>query len=571
MENLEIAKIFWEIAELLEINNENPFKVRAYYKVAQVIEGLSESLNTIAERGELKKIPGVGEGTAEKISELLRTGKLKYYEELKKKIPEGLLTLLEISEIGPKTAQLLYQKLGIDNLEKLKKTLDEHKIRDLPGMGEKSEDNIRRGLELLKESGARMLLGNAFPIAEEIIEQLKKDSPVEKIEATGSLRRMKETIGDIDILVVSKNAEKVMDVFTKLKIVRDVLAKGYTKSSILTGGGIQVDVRVVKPDEFGAALHYFTGSKAHNIAVRELGVRKGLKINEYGIFKGKKKVGGEKEEDIFDAIGLPYIPPELRENYLEIESAKEGSLPELVGYDEIRGDLHIHSKWSDGEDSIEDIASAAKATGYEYVGICDHSQSLKFAGGLTIVNLRKKIEEIEKLNKKIKGITILAGAEVDIKADGTLDYPDEILKELDIVIAAVHSGFKMDQEKMTRRIIKGIENKYVHILAHPLGRLINKRDPYKVDVEHLIKTAAETKVMLEINAHPERLDLPDIYCRRAKDQGITIVIDTDAHHIDQMGFMKFGIGVARRGWLEKKDVLNTLPLDALLKKLKERR
>jgi len=568
MENLEFARILREIAELLEIKNENPFKVRAYYRAAQVIEGLSESINTIAERGELRKIPGVGESIAEKIEELLKTGRLKYLEELKKEVPEGLLSLLEIQDIGPKTALLLYKELGINSMEKLEKALAEHRLRDLPGMGEKTEENIRRGIELLKETGTRMLLGTALPVAEEIISELKKNSPVEKIEATGSLRRFRETVGDIDILVVSKNSEKVMDVFTGLAMVREVLAKGPTRSSVLTTYGIQVDLRVVKPDQFGAALHYFTGSKNHNIAIRELGVKKGLKINEYGIFRGKKKIGGEEEIDVFKSVGLPYIPPELRENRGEIEAAKEGRLPVLVECADIKGDLHIHSKYSDGENTIEEIVRKAKQMGYEYVGIVDHSRSMRFAGGLSISDLKKKINEIRRLNEKIKDITILAGAEVDIKVDGSLDYPDEILKELDIVIAAIHSGFKMDQEKMTERIIKGIENEYVHILAHPTGRLIGKRDPYRVDVERLIMAAAKRGIMLEINAYPERLDLPDIYCRRAKDEGIIMVISTDAHHLDQMRFMKFGVGVARRGWLEKKNILNTFSLKELFKKLK---
>ena len=568
MENLEFARILREIAELLEIKNENPFKVRAYYRAAQVIEGLSESINTIAERGELRKIPGVGESIAEKIEELLKTGRLKYLEELKKEVPEGLLSLLEIQDIGPKTALLLYKELGINSMEKLEKALAEHRLRDLPGMGEKTEENIRRGIELLKETGTRMLLGTALPVAEEIISELKKNSPVEKIEATGSLRRFRETVGDIDILVVSKNSEKVMDVFTGLAMVREVLAKGPTRSSVLTTYGIQVDLRVVKPDQFGAALHYFTGSKNHNIAIRELGVKKGLKINEYGIFSGKKKIGGEEEIDVFKSVGLPYIPPELRENRGEIEAAKEGRLPVLVECADIKGDLHIHSKYSDGENTIEEIVRKAKQMGYEYVGIVDHSRSMRFAGGLSISDLKKKINEIRRLNEKIKDITILAGAEVDIKVDGSLDYPDEILKELDIVIAAIHSGFKMDQEKMTERIIKGIENEYVHILAHPTGRLIGKRDPYRVDVERLIMAAAKRGIMLEINAYPERLDLPDIYCRRAKDEGIIMVISTDAHHLDQMRFMKFGVGVARRGWLEKKNILNTFSLKELFKKLK---
>ena len=572
MGNSEIALIFSHIADILEIKGENPFRARAYQKVVRVLESLPEEVEKMYQRGELKNIPGVGEGIARKIEELLITGKLQYYEELKESVPSGLVEILNISEVGPKTASLLYKELGIKSVKDLEKAVRKHRIKDLPGMGEKTEENIRRGIELLKRKKGRMLLGKAYPLAQSIIGSLKKLSEVDRISPAGSLRRMKETIGDIDILVTSKKSAKVMEVFLSLPQVTEALASGETKSSVIMEEGLQVDVRVVKPDSFGAALQYFTGSKLHNIKLRELANKRGLKINEYGVFriKGGKKVAGEEEEDVYATLDLPYIPPELREERGEIEAGQEGKLPELVELKNIKGDLHVHSKWSDGSQTILEMAEAAREAGYQYIAICDHSKSLGVAGGLSEKDLKRQIAEIKKVNEKLRPFRVLAGSEVDIRSDGRLDFKDDILKQLDIVIASIHTGFKQDREMITNRIIKAMNNKFVHVLAHPTGRLLHEREPYQVDIEAIIKEARRTGTFLELNAFPQRLDLNDVHCRRAKEEGVTISLGTDAHHKMQLEAMHYGVATARRGWLEDKDILNTLPLKDLLKKLKWR-
>jgi len=572
LKNLELSRIFEQIARMLKIKGENPFKIRAYEKIALVLENLPIDIETIYSQGGLNNIPGVGTGIAKKIEEFLTTGKLEYYEKLKKTIPSGVIELLDISEVGPKTAKLLYEQLDVDNIEKLEKAVKEHRIKDLPGMGEKSEDNILRGIELYKRRKERVLLGTALPLAEEIIEALSQLKEVNKINFAGSLRRKKETIGDIDILVTSQKPEKVMKTFTSLPQVREVLAEGPTKSSVITKKDIHVDVRVVEPISFGAALQYFTGSKAHNIKLRELAVKRGLKINEYGVFdqKTERRITGKEEEEVYRILDLPFISPELREDRGEIEAAQESRLPRLVEYPQIKGDLHLHSKWSDGAHTIRQMAEAAKKKGYKYIAITDHSQSLKFAGGLTEERLREQVEEIQKLNQELDDFTVLTGIEVDIKSDGSLDFSDEILSKLDVVIAAIHSGFKQENKVITERIIKAMQNKYVNIIAHPTGRLIGYRESYQVDINEMIKVASETGTILEINAYPERLDLNDVYCRMAKDKGVQLAIETDAHSIDGLEFMNLGVDVARRGWLEEKDVINTLPLDKLLKRLKNK-
>ena len=572
LKNLELSRIFEQIARMLKIKGENPFKIRAYEKIALVLENLPIDIETIYSQGGLNNIPGVGTGIAKKIEEFLTTGKLEYYEKLKKTIPSGVIELLDISEVGPKTAKLLYEQLDVDNIEKLEKAVKEHRIKDLPGMGEKSEDNILRGIELYKRRKERVLLGTALPLAEEIIEALSQLKEVNKINFAGSLRRKKETIGDIDILVTSQKPEKVMKTFTSLPQVREVLAEGPTKSSVITKKDIHVDVRVVEPISFGAALQYFTGSKAHNIKLRELAVKRGLKINEYGVFdqKTERRITGKEEEEVYRILDLPFISPELREDRGEIEAAQESRLPRLVEYPQIKGDLHLHSKWSDGAHTIRQMAEAAKKKGYKYIAITDHSQSLKFAGGLTEERLREQVEEIQKLNQELDDFTVLTGIEVDIKSDGSLDFSDEILSKLDVVIAAIHSGFKQENKVITERIIKAMQNKYVNIIAHPTGRLIGYRESYQVDINEMIKVASETGTILEINAYPERLDLNDIYCRMAKDRGVQLAIETDAHSIDGLEFMNLGVDVARRGWLEEKDIVNTLPLNKLLKRLKNK-
>lgn len=573
MKNLELSRIFEQIARILNIKGENPFKIRAYEKITLVLENLPIDIETIYRQGGLNNIPGVGVGIAKKIEEFLTTGKLEYYEKLKETIPSGVVELLDISEVGPKTAKLLYEKLDVDNIEKLERAVKEHQIKDLPGMGEKSETNILRGIELYRRRKERVLLGTALPVAEDIIEALSQLKEVNKINFAGSLRRKKETIGDIDILVTSQKSEKIMKTFTSLPQVKEILAGGPTKSSVITKDDIHVDVRVVEPISFGAALQYFTGSKTHNIKLRELAVKRGLKINEYGVFdqKTERRITGEEEEEVYKILNLPFIPPELREDRGEIEAAQENKLPELIEYSQIKGDLHMHTKWSDGAHTIRQMAEAAKNRGYKYIAITDHSQSLKFAGGLTEERLREQIEEIRRLNQELNDFTVFTGIEVDIKSDGSLDFSDEILSKLDVVIAAIHSGFKQESKIITERLVGAMQNRFVSIIAHPTGRLIGYRESYQVDIDKIMDMAAKTGTILEINAYPERLDLNDVYCRMAKDRGAQLAIETDAHSIDGLEFMNLGVDVARRGWLEEKDIVNTLPLDKLLKRLKRKR
>jgi DNA polymerase (family 10) len=572
LKNLELSQIFEQIAKILKIKGENHFKIRAYEKITLVLENLPIDIETIYQQGGLNNIPGVGTGIAKKIEEFLTTGKLEYYEKLKETIPTGVIELLDIPEVGPKTAKLLYEKLEVDNIEKLERAIKEHQIKDLPGMGEKSETNILRGIELYKRRKERFLLGRALPLAEEMVESLSQLKETNKISFAGSLRRKKETIGDIDILVTSQNPEKIMKTFTSLPQVREILSEGPTKSSIITKDDLHIDVRVVEPVSFGAALQYFTGSKAHNIKLRELALKRGLKINEYGVFEVESgnRIAGEKEEEVYQALNLPFSPPELREDRGEIEAAQENRLPQLIEYSQIKGDLHLHTKWSDGAHTIKQMAEAAQKIGYKYIAITDHSQSLKFAGGLIEERLREQVEEIQKLNQELKDFTILSGIEVDIKSDGSLDFSDEILSKLDVVIAAIHSGFKQESKIITERIIKAMQNRFVNIIAHPTGRLIGYRESYQVDINEMMEVAAKTGTILEINSYPERLDLNDIYCRMAKEKGVQLAIETDAHSIEGLTFMDLGVAVARRGWLEEKEVINTLPLDKLLKRLKNK-
>jgi len=573
MKNQEIAKIFNEIADLLEIKGENPFRIRAYRRAAQNIEGLSGSIEDMS-IDELLKIPGIGHDLAGKISEYLKTGKMQAHEDLKKEIPEGTLTLLSVPGLGPKTAGLLYEKLKITGIDELQKLASEHKIAGLPGIQKKTEDNILKGIEMLKRGRERQPLGKVLPVANDILLQLKKKAPVDKIDLAGSLRRWKDTIKDIDILATSDttsdNSKEVMKVFVRLPHVKEILMQGPTKSSVIIHEGIQVDLRVVEKESYGAALAYFTGSKTHNIRLREMAVRAGLKINEYGIFRenDNKKIGGEKEEDIYKILGLPYIPPELREDQGEIEAAIEGKLPELIKLEDIKGDLHVHSKWSDGSHTFEQLVEAAKKHGYSYIAITDHSKGLGIARGLTEDRLLEQKREIEAVNKKLKGFRIIHGVEVDIRSDGSLDMPDDILKELDVVAASVHSGFRQTKEQLTYRIVSAMKNPYVSIIAHPTGRLIGERDAYEVNMDEILGAAKETGTAIEINAYPLRLDLNDIYAKKAKEMGIPIVISTDTHITNQFDYMGYGISIARRGWLEKNDVLNTLAVDNLLKRLK---
>jgi DNA polymerase (family 10) len=570
MKNHEVAALFNEIADLLEIKGDNPFRIRAYRRAAMNIETLAKDVSNIS-KDELMNIPGIGKDLAGKIEEYVRSGKISSYEELKKEVPESLGLLLSVPGLGPKTAKLLFDELNITNLEDLEHFAEQHELSRLPGIKAKTEENILKGLAMLKRGRERQPLGKVVPIADEIFEQLKHEAPVHNLTIAGSIRRWKDTIKDIDILATSKDPKAVMKVFVRLPQVKDVVMHGSTKSSVVVSDGLQVDLRVVEEESFGAALAYFTGSKSHNIRLREIAVRKGLKINEYGIFRERdnRRLGGEREEDVYRLLGLSYIPPELREDSGEIEASFDGRLPKLVGAGDIKGDLHVHTKRSDGSHDFDELVEAARKSGYEYIAITDHSQGLGIAHGLSIERLLEEKKEIDALNKKLRGFRLIAGTEVDIRSNGEIDFPDEVLRKMEIVVASIHSGFKQSSEKITRRLITAIQNPYVTVIAHPSGRLIGERDPYDVDMDAVFQAARDTGTALEINAYPLRLDLNDVYAKKAKDMGVPIVVSTDTHITNQFEYMRYGVAIARRGWLEKKDILNTFTYKDLLKKIKK--
>jgi len=569
--NTEIAQIFEQIASMLSILDENPFKIRAYKKAALNILELNEDIEERVSRDDVTDIPGVGKDLANKIKEYVETGRIVEFENLQEKVPLEMTELLGILGLGPKTLALLYKELNVRGLEDLEKVLDGEEILNFKGLGQKKVDEIKRGIPLLKEGRERTQLGKVLPLAESIKNEVEKIKGTEGTIIAGSLRRMRETIKDIDILTISDDTEETVKEFTKLPFVKEVLAAGSTKGSLITNEGIQVDLRVVGPESYGAALLYFSGSKAHNVKLRTIASKNGLKINEYGIFKGEEKVAGDTEKEMYGTLGLPFIPPELREDRGEIEAAIDGNLPDLIELGDIKGDLHMHTTWSDGKATIQEMAEKAMELGYEYIAITDHSPSSTIANGLSIERLNEKKKELEKVNKKIKGINILMGSEVDIKMDGSLDYPDEVLRELDVVIASVHSGFKMDRDTITKRIVGALENPYVHALGHPTGRLINEREPYDVDIDQVIETALKYDKALEVNASYQRLDLKDLHVRKAVEAGVKIIISTDAHRPEQLLQMRYGIGTARRGWVEKKDVLNALQFDELNEWLKSKK
>lgn len=571
MINEEIAKLFYRLAFYLEMES-IPFKPQAYEKAALIIESLDEDLKDIYQKENitgLKKISGIGESIAQKIEEYIKTGKIKEIEKYQKKYPINLDELIEIEGIGPKTIKTLYEKLKITNLKELEEAALKGKIRKLEGFGEKSEKNILEAIEFLKRSEGRFRLDEAYYLAQEIVNELKKIKEIKQLVVAGSLRRMKETIGDIDLLATLKNKnanQKVMDAFVNLKGVIKIWDYGKTKSSVRFKNGIDVDLRVVENYEFGSALQYFTGSKEHNIETRKLALEKGLKLNEYGVFQGKKLIAGADEKEVYQAIGLPYIEPELRENRGEIEAALQNKLPRIINYNDIRGDLHCHSNWDGGSNSLEEILKTAKLFGYDYMGISDHTKFLRIEHGLDEKQLLAQHEKIQAINLQFKNLhlKLLHGCEANILNDGSLDIDEKVLAQLDYVIAGIHSHMKMSKEEMTNRIIKAIKNPQVNIISHPTGRLINQRDEYQVDLDKIFRAAKDYQVALEINAHPVRLDLNDKNIRKAIDYGVKLVINTDAHHISQMELMKFGISQARRGWATKEDVINTWPLEKLL-------
>ncbi len=573
MRNKEVAKKLYELASLAELAGENPFKVNAYIEAARRIENLPIPIEELAKEGKLTEIKGVGTGIAKKIKQYLETGTIEKLEEFKKKVPPSLLELEKIPGIGPKAALSLYKHLGIKTIEELKEAAEKGKIRELPGFGPKKEENILKALKgMKKKEEKRVSIGLALTLAEFIRDEIKKKAPVDKIEICGSIRRMKETIGDIDILVTSRESEKVMEVFSNLPVVKEVLVRGETKTSVITKEDIQVDVRVVEPESFGAAIQYFTGSREHNVKLRELAIKKGLKINEYGVFKGDKKIGGGKEEEVYNLLGLPWIPPEMREDRGEIEEAMKGKLPKLVDYKDIKGDTHVHTKYSDGVNSVEEMAEEAIKMGYKYIVISDHAKSLGVASGMSIEEFKKQKKEIDRLNEKFGDkFRIFFSVELNILSDGSVDFPEEELDIFDFCIAGIHSGFNQSMERMTNRIKKAMGIKKVKIIAHPTGRIIGEREGYKVDIEEIFKEAKNSGVFLEINATPQRLDLSDLNVMHAKSlYGLKFTIGTDAHAKVSLPDIRYGVGVARRGWLTKEDIINTLPLKKFEKIIKEK-
>jgi DNA polymerase (family 10) len=566
MKNKELAALFSRIGDALEIRGETGFKVIAYRKASRILEDLTEDIETIAKEKKLQDIPGIGSGIAQKIEEYLQTGQMKKYTEVLSSIPEGLLKLLEIQSLGAKTIHLAHKELQVKGLEGLKKVIEDGSLSKLYGMGEKKVENIKKGIEIYEKAQERIPIFEAVSLVEDVMEYLKKAPQIGQLSPAGSLRRMRETVGDIDILAAGKHGEQIIRYFTRHPGVIRVLAEGKTKGSVLIStdkGERQVDLRIVSESEFGAALQYFTGSKAHNIKLRSMAKDKGLKISEYGVFKGQKKIAGRSEKEVYKALGLPVIPPELREDRGEIEFALKNKLPRVVNLSDIKGDLHVHSDHSDGQVPIKDLAELAQKMGYEYIAICDHSQAANYAGGLTPDRLLQQIEQIDRLNKTFKNFKILKGSEVDILHDGRLDFGHDILKRLDLVVAAIHRGFK---KNVTERILRAMENPYVTVIAHPSGRLISRREGYDVDLDKVLEGARESGKALELNAYYDRLDLNEFYLKKAREQKIKISIGTDTHTAQGLEMIRFGVGIARRAWLEKRDILNCLSYEDLVSK-----
>ncbi len=558
--NAEIAEILNRTAELLEIEGANPFRVRAYRNAARTVGGLPRSVTAMLAEGEdLSQLPGIGKDLAHKIEEVTETGHLPLLDEIEKRLPPELATLLGVPGLGPKKVRALHDALGIDDLDRLAKAAKAGKVRRLPGFSAGMETKILHALETRGAEETRRRRNEAEEVAVPLVAYLQETKGVKQVVVAGSYRRKKETVGDLDILATCTKTSPVIERFVDYEDVAEVVSRGTTRSSVILRTGLQVDLRVVPAASYGAALHYFTGSKAHNIAVRKMGVAKGLKINEYGVFKGKRRIAGRTEKEVFAEVGLPYIEPELREGAGEIEAAQRKRLPKLVTVEAVRGDLHTHSNATDGRGSIEEMARAARQRGYAYLAITDHSKRVTIARGLDAKRLAKQIAEIERLNETLSGIRILKSIEVDILPDGRLDLPDSSLEQLDLTVCSVHSKFDLPREAQTERIIRAMDNPHFNILAHPTGRLIGERPAYEVDMERVIAAARERGCFLEVNAQPQRLDLIDTHCRLAKDMGVKVAISTDAHSIADLDLMRFGVDQARRGWLEAHDVLNSRP------------
>lgn len=566
MKNKEIANKLYEIADLYEMKDVQ-FKPRAYRKAAQNIESLGKDIEETYENGNLGRIPGVGESIAEDIEEYLEKGSVKRLKKLKKDMPVDLRSLSSVETLGPKKIKALYKELKIKNLDDLEDAAKEGKIREIEGFGKKTEENILENIAFARKKGQRFLLGYVLPEAKEIIDGIKKD--VDEIELAGSLRRMKETIGDVDILVVTQDAKKIMNVFTSMDKVEKVVAKGETKSTIRVYGGIQVDLRIVEKDSFGSALQYFTGCKDHNVKLRKIAQKKDLKLNEYGLFKNDDKIAGKTEKSVYSKLGLDWIPPELRENRGEIDVAKKGSIPQLIEYKDVKGDLQMHTKWSDGNNTIEEMVEKSRDLGHSYIALTDHVGTLKVAGGMNKKEWKKQGKEIKNIQDKYDDIHIFHGLEANIKKNGEIDIEKSFLKEADIVLGSIHSSFRMNKKEMTNRVVTALENDYVNILSHPTGRKIQKKEAITIDLKNVFDSAKENQVAIEINAYPERLDLNDVNVRKAVDQHVKLSIGTDSHRVDHLRYYRLGIAVARRGWAQKKDVINTFTVKKLKKFLKK--
>ncbi len=567
MKNTAIAKVFSDIADLLELKGENVFKIRAYQKAVRAIEHYPKEIKIMLDEGEdLRNIPGVGEAIAKKTTELVTTGKLGYYENLKTEFPPGITNLLAIPGIGPKTANRLSSELGVSSVDALEQAIKGGQVAKLFRLGDKTAGNILQQIQALRRKDQRIPIGEALPIVDEILDSLRSVPGVRNLTYAGSLRRFRETLGDVDLMGTADNPKEVIDTFVALPHMGQVLAQGSTKASAIVSGGLQVDLRMVEHDSFGSLLQYFTGSKQHNISLRERGRRQGLKLSEYGItdLDTGELEKFALEENFYHRLGLQYIPPELREAQGEVERAEQGTLPKLVELSDIKGDLHIHTDWSDGHNSIEEMALATKELGYQYIAITEHSGGRGIAHGLDAERLRKQVAEIRALNERLYGVRVFSGIEVDIRADGRLDLPHEILSQLDIVIGAVHSAMNQREEKMTKRVLSAIEDPDVDIIAHPTCRLIGERESIAIDLEAIFRAAVKNNKVLEINAMPDRLDLNDIHAFRARDMGVKLAVGTDAHSVAHLGFMRFGVGVARRAWCEPQHILNTLSLEQVL-------
>jgi DNA polymerase (family 10) len=571
MENIQISNAFEEVADLLEIQGANPFRVRAYRNAARTIATLGTPVETVLKNNghALQELPGIGADLAGKIAGMCRTGEFALLKQLTRKTPESLVAMLRIPGVGPKRAKLIYRKLGVKTLPALERAARAGRLAKLPGMGKVLEQTILQGIAQDRAHAARVPLAQAEAYVRPLVEMLRATRGVDELEVAGSFRRRAETVGDVDILVASSRPQSVAAAFLEYREVKQVLARGGTKCSVRLRSGLQVDLRIVKRSSYGAALHYFTGSKPHNIAIRLLGVKHHLKINEYGVYRGARQIGGRTEAEVFDAVGLPWIPPELREDRGEIEAARSGRLPHLVEVADIRGDLQMHTDATDGKNTLSEMVAAGEARGYEYLAITDHTKAVRVAGGLTAAGFHKQSRAIDALRKRVSTPFVLKGVEVDILDDGTLDLDDATLAAFDIVIASVHSRFNMSKDDMTRRIVRAIRHRRVHVLGHPTGRLIGKREPYPLDMTDVIKAARDHGVLLEINAQPDRLDLNDLHIHAAREAGVKFVVSTDAHRTQELDCMRFGVDQARRGWCEAKDVANTYHLAALLKLIRK--